>query len=238
MHFEKEYIELLNIFTQVVEANKGTPSIGDERLLDAEGLALKFFGHVISTLYLYRGITIRDFMIPITNFPDATSIHVLGRAAIETFLIFHYIFVEPENKSEKDFKYFSWQIAGLLECQNFPVWSQDARKQLKQEKEIIINFKKKLEDNSVFKDLSQKEKRKVLEKGLWRLKSWKDIGLSAGFSEIYSQSYYSYLCGYAHSGNLSILQWRQAKSYKEKRALSDSTMNLILIAIANMIKFY
>ena len=235
---ERDYIELLDILIQVVDVNKGTPSVGDERVLDAEGLALKFFGHVLSALYLYRGVTIQELTIPITRFPDATSIHVLGRAAIETFLIFHYVFETPQNEAEKDFKYLTWQLSGLLERQSYPVWSEKAREQLRSEKEIIDDLVKKLECNSHFKMLTPKQQKSIIEKGKWRFHSWKEIGLSAGLSDVHAESYYSYLCGYAHSGSLSVLQWRQARTYQEKKDLMNSTINLILIAIANMIKSY
>lgn len=236
---ERDYIELLDILIQVVDANKGTPAVGDERVLDAEGLALKFIGHALSALHLYRGVTIQELAIPIKRLPDAASIHVLGRAAIETFLIFHYVFNAPQNQSEKDFRYLTWQLSGLLERQSYPVWSDESKEQLRSEKKIIDDLVKKIKSNSHFKKmLTEKQQKNIIEKGGWRFHSWKEIGLSAGLSDVHAESYYSYLCGYAHSGSLSVLQWRQAQTYQEKRDLMNSTINLLLIAMANIIKCY
>lgn len=235
---EQDYIELLDILIMVVDANRGTPSIGDERALDAEGLALKFFGHTVSAFYLYRGVTIPELTIPITRFPDATSVHVLGRAAFETFLIFHYIFDSAMDRSEQDLRYLAWQLSGVLERKNFPVWSIEAKEQLRTERKIIDDLIKKIKAISIFTKLPSKQQKGIIEQGKWRLKSWKEIALSAGLSDIHAESYYSYLCGYAHSGSLSVLQWRQARSYEEKRDLMGSTINLNLIAIANMISCY
>jgi hypothetical protein len=42
---EEEYLRLLKILIAVAEANKGVAAEADDRVLDAEGLLLKFFGH-------------------------------------------------------------------------------------------------------------------------------------------------------------------------------------------------
>ncbi len=87
---EKDFLELLNIFLHVVEVNKGTETGEDHRILDAEGLALKFYSHAIASLYLWRGVNIFDLEIPIKDFPDPSSLDVLVRAAFETYLVFYY----------------------------------------------------------------------------------------------------------------------------------------------------
>ena len=87
MENKKDYLELLEIYVQIVEANKGVASIGDDRIPDAEGLALKFFGHAISVYYLFVGINIPEHGLRISDFVDSPSINVVGRAAIETFLL-------------------------------------------------------------------------------------------------------------------------------------------------------
>ena len=51
-------------------------------------------------------------------------------------------------------------------------------------------------------------------------------------------AFYSYLCDHAHSGNLSVFQWRQARSANIKRSLMNATVGLVIIATANMIKDY
>lgn len=75
-------------------------------------------------------------------------------------------------------------------------------------------------------------------KGEWRLLSWTKIARSAGLHDINAKAAYSYLCGYAHAGNLSILQLRQADTAEYQRSLCASSMNLVLIAMANLVKSY
>jgi len=120
MEKEREYIKLLEILIRVAEANKGQVAGIDDRILDAEGLLLKFFGHTASFLYLYKSTTLPDIHV---SFFDSASIDVLARAALETLLVFHYVFEAPTSEEEKDFRYIAWSLAGLLERQNFPAQS-------------------------------------------------------------------------------------------------------------------
>jgi hypothetical protein len=231
----REFVRLLEIFIKVIEANKGLEAAEDNRILDAEGLALKFFGHASSALWLYRATALPDLGV---SFVDASSINVLGRAALETFLVFHYVFVNPESAEEKDFRYLSWFLAGLLDRQRYPVQSPEGRALLAFEASLISPLKQKLAENPCFFKLSNKRKRKVVEKGEWRLASWRDIALSAGLSSVHADGFYNYLCGYAHAGNISVLQLRGARDLKAQRELSDATIGMIMIAMANMINSY
>ena len=95
MQKQKDYIELLKIFSRTVEASKGIGAGADDRILDAEGLALKFFGHASAAFHLYQGTVLSHLG---TNFIDMSSINVLGRAALETFLVFHHVFISPTSE--------------------------------------------------------------------------------------------------------------------------------------------
>lgn len=235
MNIEDDFQELIKIYTGVLNANQGIASIGDDRIVDAEGLGVKFFGHTIAFYHLYKGMTIPDI---VKDFVDPSSINVVGRAAIETFLVFHYVFASPETDDEKNFKYFSWELGGLVERQKLQIRSTKGKAKLEQEKLLIDSLKTKIDKNPCFIALGPKQKKKLVSQGAWRLNSWRDISLSAGLSEILSNSFYRYLCGHAHSSNLSVVQVRQAVSRQERERLVRSTYGLILIATANMIKSY
>ncbi len=235
---ETEYIKLLEIFIQVVEANKGKVVGNEEWILDAEGLALKFCAHVASAYYLFQGTSIRKMSFGDINFFDSASINVVSRAAFETFLIFHHIFIYPTSIEERDFRYISWVLSGLIERQNFPVLSKKGKKQIENEKEILNSYIDKLKTNQHFEALTPKQKRAIIEKGNWRFSSWSDISVEAGLDVTHGTSFYKYLCGYAHSSNLSALQIRDAQSKHIQKELSESAMSLIMISMANMIKAY
>jgi len=232
---EFECEKLLKALIIAGEAAKNIQTGKDSRILDAEGLFVKFIEHVCSTFYLFRGTKIQEFTI---DFIDNGSINVLGRSAIETFLVFHYVFVEPTTEAEKDFRYWSWVLGGLMDRQKYPTKFQHTKEKKIREKTIIADIKQKLRDNSVFKTLSDEVKKGIIKEGKWRLKSWSKIALSAGLSKIHAKHFYNYLCGYAHSGSLSILQIRQAYSLDIQKKLAETTCKVILIAIAFMIKSY
>lgn len=232
MEKEKDYLELLRILIAVAEANKGE---ADDRILDAEGLLLKFFYHAASAVYLYRSTTLPDIK---ASFFDTASINVLCRAALETLYIFHYVFTSPSSEEEEDFRYFSWLYSGLLEKQDFSIRSPWGEKQLEREKGIIQSLREKIENSPCFKQLSPKQQKQLLEKGKWRLESWTKIGLSIGLNDSHANEFYSYLCGYAHSGNISVLQVREADTAKSQQTLCAATMGVLTIAMAYMIKVY
>ena len=89
----------------------------------------------------------------------------------------------------------------------------------------------------MYRGLSAVHQKKLL-KGEWRLRSLTGIGRSAGLHDVYAKAFYSYLCGYAHAGNLSVLQMRQADTAEFQRSLCASSMNLVLIAMARMVQSY
>lgn len=234
---QDEYIKLLETLIKVVDANKGTALGRDNRLLEVEGLCKKFIGHVSSALYLFGSTTLPSVKVTDRgiSFFDPGSINVLGRAALESFLVFHYIFIEPQTDDEKDFRYYSWLYASLLDRQKFPSRSEEGKKQLTDEKQIINAVRETINNNSVFKQLDEKKKKRLFE-GHWRHQSWTSICMSAGLSEILSKQFYGHLCAYAHSGCQSVQQIGNAVTAGTQKAMCVATMKLVMIAMANMIK--
>ncbi len=238
---EKDLTELLNIFLNIVEVNRGTPTGDDDRILDAEGLALKFYSHALSALYILRGVNLPDLVIPIRNFPDPSSLDVLVRAAFETYLVFFHVFIDPVDGDESDFKFYSWEIAGLYGRQNYRASTKENIKKLKDEFTYIKQLEKKLEKNPIVhrKTIKQREKyKKQLERGNWRSKGWAEIAQDAGFSELNAKQIYRFLCEHAHSGNISVTQVRQATDFQFRKELMQASLGHLLICLANMIKDY
>jgi hypothetical protein len=62
--------------------------------------------------------------------------------------------------------------------------------------------------------------------------------LSVGLNNDHAKEFYSYLCGYAHAGNPSVIQVRQAITAEYQRDLCGAIMGILMIAIAYMIKGY
>ena len=238
MENEKELLKVIDSFIRIGEAGKKTPAGKDNRLLDAEGLGFKIFSHASSILYLFRSTNIPDSSVTNISFFDAASINVLGRAAIESFLVFQYVFVNNKNNEQEDFHYLSWVLGGLIERQNLPTSSPQGKKVLEDERKIISTIEPRLKTNKYFLELTDKQQNNLLTKGNWRLKSWSAIGLESGLSDTYAKAFYGYLSGYAHANNLSILQLREAKTAKIQKDLSTATIDYLLIALSKFIKSY
>lgn len=238
---EKDLTLLLSILFRVVAANKGVPAEADDRILDAEGLALKFFGHSLSVLYLYRGITLPDLSSHIKDFPDPPSLNVVARAAFEAYLVFYYIYIDAKNEDEEDLRYHAWELSGLYERQTFPATTAENVAKLREEKELIRKIELKLDANPIYKAFSDKEKKtffKKLKMSNWRTKGWVEIARSAGFSNANSKTTYRFLCEHAHSGNISVTQVRQFEDFSSRKELMGAAIGHLLICVANMIKHY
>ncbi len=197
-------------------------------------LVSKFVFHAASALYLYRSTSLPELG---ASFFDPGSVNVVCRAALETFLVFHYVFVEPKSDQDRDCRYMAWVLAGYRERLGFPVWSAKGRAVLEREACLIGPLTDRLKANATFGGFPPRHQKKLL-KGEWRLRSWTEISRSAGLHDINAKAFYSYLCGYAHAGNLSVLQMRQADTAESQRTLCASSMTLVLIAMANMVKSY
>ena len=235
MQKEEDYLELLQALFEVIEVNKGTAAGDDDRVLDAEGLAIKCFSHACSLLYLLRGTNVSDLR---ASFFDPGSINVLGRAMLESFLVFYYIFVDPETTEEETFRYHSWLYKDLMERQEFPARSPKGKEILETEKTAISGLRDKIEGSNFYANLTSKQKQNLIEGRDWRVKGWKKIARSAGLSEVHSSAFYTYLCSYAHAGSLSVLQMRQCETAAHQQGLVGATMGLAMICIAYMAKAY
>lgn len=232
---DDEYLSLQKILLAIIEGNKGVPAIEDDRVIDAEGLAVKLFEHTASISYLYGDTIIPEIKLRIF---DLATLNVIARAIIENFLVFYYVFAEPQNKEEEDFRYMIYRLSGLIERQNYPIESPQGKIILSNEKKVIDGLISKLEKNKYFIEMKNDDKNKLLNWGEWRFKSWSNIALSAGLNESNSKAFYKLLCGYSHSGNLSLQQIHQTVSKQDKIKLFNSTLSLLKIAIANMIISY
>lgn len=237
MNNEQDYLKLLDLLFRVVEANRGPLNGIDEKFLYAEGLATKFFLHAASILYLSRQTNIPDLPSVRLKFTDPGSIDVLSRAAFETFLTFHYIFIAPKDSEEQNYRYWAWRAAGLAERQALAVSTPEHKQKLADEKKELDHLHNKLGSNATFQQLTYKQQNRVL-KGEWRLLCWRNIADSAGLSKALSRDMYKHLSGYAHSGSLSILQIQQSLQNKEQQSLMRASMDTIAIATANLIRGY
>jgi hypothetical protein len=224
---------MLDIFARCTEALKGKTFPNDRVwLIDAENLALKLFFHIGSVFKLQEGTALPEIANVTPNYVDFPSISILTRAAIETFLCFHFIYIQPKSMNEKEFRHDLWMLGGYLDRQRFMVTTEEGRAKILEEKKLSEHLKNKIEMNPIYKKLPPPRQKEAV-KGKWRLgKQWVDIAESSGTHKHYFVSLYAYLSSFAHSGHLGILQLSQATERHIQASLSNlyTYVNLTLMS--------
>lgn len=227
-----QLLTLIDHFILVANSVKGLTLQSNVPKRFAEPLAKKTISHIISSLTLFEGTKFKLSDSTYIQTVDFSSIAVLTRAALETYLTFNYIFVTPKENMDKEFRYACWDLAGIIEREEFPTLDEESEKVKKNEQLLKAQIIKNLTNNIYYQNLTKVEKGN-LHKGNWRLgKSWKDLAIIAGFQENYFKYLYTYLCSYSHSGRLSILQIEQTKEFDKEKEFAKifHTINLMIVA--------
>ncbi len=234
LKIESEDLKMFDLYRRIVNANKDRGLKWDEQLGRAEGLATKCFFHATTALYLLRGTTISEANI---HFYDASTINVTTRAALESLLVFAYLFELPKSEEEGEFNFYSWAISDLMIRQHVKPKNAKEENTLRDDKEKILEFTTKLKKNPYFLNLKTADQKRIL-KGDRRIEGWIKIGKSMGFDSRIIEWTYTYLCSYSHSGYLSILQLQTAIREGHKSPPLNAIVATIRIILANMIDLY
>lgn len=163
---------------------------------------------------------------------------VLTRAAFETYLTLNYIFIQPQTKIEKDFRFKCWDMAGYIERGKYPATREEHEKLKTSEKNAKNKIVEELKDNTIFQELNHQQRKNVL-KGKWRIDNgWVSLAEQASLGKHMFQHFYSYLCSYSHSGRLSIIQIEQIKDFEKEKNFSNVFLNINLIILSRLIIDY
>lgn len=235
MSQQDDVLYLLKHYLRVIDASKKENAT--IRLKRAQGLIAKLFEHCASTVYLLRGTSLWEIDI---HFKDFGTVFVTARAALESLLAFGYIFYLPEVEEEFEYRHNVWVMSGLLDRQGFyPVENliEENRQKLISDKIQIEELKLKIKSDERFVNLTEKQKNKVLE-GVWRFDSWTEIAVKIGLSEKRIKMIYSYLCGQAHSGGLSGIQYTHAVTQQEQLPPDEFVEPLIALILVYAIDIF
>lgn len=227
----------MRLFVEMLQAQKGV-QLCDRRWIDCEPLAVKVFFHAASAYHLAEGTQLEALLGEAAHFVDHASIMVLARAALEAYLVFCYVFVQPESPDDFEFRYSTWKLSGLATRETFPAQLEESRRQIAEEKRLNEELRDRIRQTRRFQDLSNRQKREVLEGRKWRFESWVAIAQAAGFGEQYSRFLYSLLSSYAHSDGLSALQLVEAKARDDQVALAGNALGFILATVSKMVVTY
>ena len=229
----QEYFQMLNILAGCIEAMRGKTFRAELAWqVDAESLASKLFFHLGTVHKLQEGTMLPEIAGIMPQYVDFPSISTLTRSAFETFLCFHFIYIQPQTMAEKEFRHVVWKLGGLLDRQRFMTITAEGKAKIQEEKAICEKLKKIIGANPIFKKLPEPRKKDAL-KGKWRFgKQWVEIAENAGTHKDYFVSLYAYLSSFAHSGYLGIMQFSQAieRPIQESLANIYTSVNLTLMS--------
>lgn len=204
----------------------------------AEGLGLKIINHILTSRYLIDGYRLQLDQKIYEGRIDFSSILILTRAALETYITFHSIFIESNNEDERQFRFTCWDLGGYMDRKDFQPTEDEHISIQENEKLAIEQLTKELNENKLFKELSTKNKERVLN-GQWRMdKSWLDLAIKAGFRKEFFKSQYKFLCGHSHSSRLSIMQVQQNKRIDEQNEMTKASMGILMVVLAKFMYDY
>lgn len=234
-----EYLKLMEVFLDCGNALQGKKMPTDRSWqIYVEPIAMKCLYHLGSLYAIYNGTKLPDMLGRPIGFIDFPSMAILTRAAFETYLTFHYIFVHPATVEEKRFLYDIWVLGGLRDRQRFSVTTPEGNMLLKKEKQRIEELKQSIRSNPLFQKLSDDRQKEAI-KGKWRFdKGWADLAELADTHRGYFTGLYAYLCSHAHSGYLSVMQLSQADKQGEQQLLGKMYTGIGLSIMSSFIRDY
>ncbi len=229
----KEYEKLLDLFIQLIQSQAGNKIVsGDEWMNDAQTLSIKLFRHLVSMHIISNGSTIDHNEMVVIHFIDHASVKVLARAALETYLVFYYIFGCKDRGLSK-FRHSTWVLGGLVDRQSTHVSNEENRAVLASEKAQIGELEIEIKNSEYLQQFTPGQREQLL-RGKWRIgNSWSNLGINAGFHKKYFEQIYSYLCGYSHSSYISALQVGQAKSIEDQASLTSFILGVGTVIMAH-----
>lgn len=234
MQYEEEFETLLELMVRLVESTDGKEIPPDEEWHEySNAFAVKLVHHLGTAYYIANGtnLVVKD---KLHQYFDHSSFKVIIRSALEAYLAFYFIIVAPANNAEKKFRFNIWQLGGLLERQKSAVITPEGKLKLLSEKPLVEKVLAYVKNDPLYKKLNDKQKEKA-RNGEWRLgRGWRKLAEIADINANYFEAVYRYLCGYAHSGHLSLFQIKQSETVESQ---SDHIKHVMGIGVMIMSHF-
>ena len=232
-NFDVERRVLLGCIVDLVESQAGQPiTEANEWRNNAQALSKKLFGHFVAVDVLSGKLTVvlqNDESIELF---DHGSLKVIVRAALETYLVFFYIYCSG-NDGVGQFRHATWQLGGLTDRQKLYTKMPAHREKLELERLEITRLQEQIAAAPDFQEYTVGQQSKLLV-GEWKIgNSWSNLAKTAGFHEVYFRNIYRYLCGYSHSSYASTLQVAQAQHLEEQMLLANSILGVAVVIMSH-----
>jgi hypothetical protein len=231
-----QYPSFLSLTFQVAQSIAGKQS-ADPRWPDCQELATKLFFHA-ATIYCLRQGT----KAPLpgsgkeASFFDLTSVSVLVRACIDTYLTLHEVFFRPSTDDDFEFAHALWKLSGEVVRENVVPTDPALHGSYLLAQEEIARLRDRLRASAKFKTLSPKQGRRVLA-GV-RLTDWGVAARAAGFGEQRIRRMRAYYSGHVHADGLSAAQVVGSDNAATQIEHIEIDMATVLIVLSKFICLY
>jgi Family of unknown function (DUF5677) len=164
-----------------------------------------------------------------------SSVIVLLRASIENYSMFYYIYRDPNEIEEKEFRFWSWYREGLINRQRLSINHLEAKQRT--EKKSIDDLTQKLIKKPYFLRLTPKQQKRYTKDGKWYFVPKKKLLHLAGFSELLAKNFYNYFSTYTHPSSASHFQTSQA-NFEDSQNLQKTMLKALFISAGLYIDNY
>lgn len=146
---------------------------------------------------------------------DRSSIYILTRSIIESFLTLEYLYFNDLSREEQIFRYNLWRISGFMSRQDFgKTKNEKFISKLKKEKAEIEELKKTIKKSPFYLKLKKQDLWKLDKYGLPRLMSWSSLMKESVLKNDLFDKIYKLYSNYAHSEFISIIQLNEGRLSK------------------------
>lgn len=229
---------LMGLMVRLIHSKSGEQiQPGDGWRNDGQRLAIKLFQHCVTLETMSRGATVEFKGGEQIAFIDHGSMNVVARAALETFLVWHYLYATGDANLGR-FRHATWKLSGLLDRQGFAGVSDMAAEVKRRERPEIERLTEEVKGSPYFSALTAKQQKRVLA-GDWKIvMGTADMAKAAGLHDRYFGNLYDYACAYSHSSYLSALQIGQGSSIRDQHRMATAVMGVAVLTLAYFVSSY
>jgi hypothetical protein len=223
----QDYYDLLDVLRSLINVMYEAKIQVDKRMSYAETILIKFSFISSSLGNLIEGTDLNSKLFKKKVF-DTSSIYTLGRAQIENFLMYWYLYVQPKTEAEKIFRFQLYQLSGLSNRQQLKPKTIKSQAQFKKDKIYVDQLTAEIKDNSYFQNLTKQQRNWVLGTKPARIYGWDKLMQMSELNNSIAKTAWSMYSSYAHTEYWCILQLKDY--YKDAKTTIETVQQALILA--------
>jgi hypothetical protein len=140
---------------------------------------------------------------------DISSVYVLSRSLIVSYLIINYLNFTPSTDEQGEFRNDLYALAGLSHRQDFDTIIEEGKKKKAEEKAEIEQLIKRINKNIYFKSLATDKRKRLMKDRPAKEISWENLLKTARIQNREYLLVWKLYSNYAHSEYLSSIQLKE-----------------------------